>query len=112
MAPHVHAHPILSARELLDRGAEKIWHDHEGEPELQAEMMTVLGSVYHHLNLNQPAVELLRQANALQARQRDVRPVDRATTMAELKGSAEISSRPGVGTQLSLRIPADYYEAL
>jgi tetratricopeptide (TPR) repeat protein len=44
----------------------------------------VLGSVYHHLNLNEPAVELLRQANDLQARQRDVRPVDRATTLAEL----------------------------
>jgi len=74
----------LTARELLDRGAEKIRHDHEDEPDLQAEMMTVLGSVYHHLNLNQPAVELLRQANAIQARQRDVRPMDRATTLAEL----------------------------
>ncbi len=74
----------LTARELLDRGAEKVQQDHEGEPQLQAEMMTVLGAVYRHLGLNQPAIDLLRQASALQSRQRDVRPVDRATTLAEL----------------------------
>ena len=43
----------LTARELLDRGAEKIRDDHGDEPELQAEMMTVLGTVYHHLGLNE-----------------------------------------------------------
>ncbi len=74
----------LTARELLDRGAEKIQHDHAGEPELQAEMMTVLGSVYHHLGLNTSAIDLLRQAQALQERLRTVRPTDRATTQSEL----------------------------
>ncbi len=74
----------LTARELLDRGAEKIQHDHAGEAELQAEMMTVLGSVYHHLGLNESAVELLRQAVSLQQHLREIRPEDRATTLSEL----------------------------
>jgi len=74
----------VTARELLDRGAEKIQNDHADEPTLQAEMMTVLGSVYHHLGLNASAIALLRQASTLQERLRTVGPEDRAETMAEL----------------------------
>lgn len=74
----------VTARELLDRGAEKIQNDHADEPALQAEMMTVLGSVYHHLGLNADAIDLLRQASALQERLRVIGPQDRAETMLEL----------------------------
>lgn len=74
----------LTARELLDRGAEKIRDDHPNEPELQAEMMTVLGTVYHHLGLNDPAIELLRQARAIHARLGTEHPEARAATLLEL----------------------------
>lgn len=74
----------LTARELLDRGAEKIRDDHPNEPELQAEMMTVLGTVYRHLGLEDPAVELLRQARDLHRRLGGGRPEARATTLLEL----------------------------
>lgn len=74
----------VTARELLDRGVDRIREDHPDEPELQAEMMTVLGSVYRHLGLTSQALALLRDAAALGARLPDVREEDKAVTLLEL----------------------------
>jgi serine/threonine protein kinase/Tfp pilus assembly protein PilF len=41
----------VTARELLDRGGEKIEKDLAGEPEVQARMMNVLGDVYYTMGL-------------------------------------------------------------
>jgi len=74
----------VTARELLDAGALRIRLDHPNEPELQAEMMTVLGSVYRQLGLPEQAIELLREAADLQAGLRSVREQERAATLREL----------------------------
>jgi serine/threonine-protein kinase len=41
----------ITARELLDRGAERIETELAGQPEVQAEMMHVVGTVYHTLSV-------------------------------------------------------------
>lgn len=74
----------VTARELLDRGAERIRDDHPDEPALQAEMMTVLGSVYRHLGLSAQALPLLREAAAKGASLPGVREEDKAITLLEL----------------------------
>lgn len=75
----------VTARELLDRGADKIRNDHPDEPEIQAEMMTVLGTVYQHLGLPRPAMELLQEARRIQqAHPGLVPPASVAETLYEL----------------------------
>lgn len=74
----------VTARELLDAGVRRIREDHPDEPELQSEMMTVLGTVYLHLGLPLPALDLLRQASALQERLSTVRPEERLATRLAL----------------------------
>ncbi|MEO7368013.1 MAG: serine/threonine-protein kinase [Gemmatimonadaceae bacterium] len=56
----------LTARELLDRGAARIRSaELAGQPEVQAELMGVLGNVYRTLGLYEPADTLLEQSLAL-----------------------------------------------
>jgi serine/threonine-protein kinase len=52
----------ITARELLDRGAERIESDLADQPELQASMMTVIGDVYRELALYDEAEKLLEAA--------------------------------------------------
>jgi eukaryotic-like serine/threonine-protein kinase len=52
----------VTARELLDNGAERIEQDLEGQPVVQAELMETMGRVYRKLGLYQPARELLQGA--------------------------------------------------
>jgi serine/threonine protein kinase/tetratricopeptide (TPR) repeat protein len=54
-----------SVRALLDAGAERLQKELAGEPELQAEIMTVLGRVYQRLGQHDKAQALLEQALAL-----------------------------------------------
>jgi serine/threonine-protein kinase len=84
----------VTARELLDRGVDRIREDHPDEPELQAEMLTVLGTVYHHLGLHDTALDLLGQAAALQDRLPAVRPDERAATLLELGRALREAGRP------------------
>jgi len=53
-----------TVRNLLDAGAERIQKELAGEPELQAEMLTVIGRVYERLGLHDKAKPLLEQAVA------------------------------------------------
>ena len=53
-----------SVRGLLDAGAERIEKELDGEPELQAEMLTVIGRIYHRLDLDNRARPLLEKAIA------------------------------------------------
>lgn len=64
----------VTARELLDRGAERIAADLGGQPEVQAEMMHVIGEVYGRLGLYSEADTLLHQA--LELRQEILRGDD------------------------------------
>jgi serine/threonine protein kinase/tetratricopeptide (TPR) repeat protein len=54
-----------TVRGLLDAGAARLEKELEGQPELQAEIMTVMGFVYRRLGLNDKAQPLLERALAL-----------------------------------------------
>jgi len=54
-----------TVRNLLDRGAERVRVDLAGQPELQAEMFTVIGRTFERLGLHDKARPLLEQALAL-----------------------------------------------
>lgn len=56
----------ILARELLDRGAERIDADLSGQPELQARMLSVMGRAYYNLSRSDRAVPLLQRAVELQ----------------------------------------------
>lgn len=52
----------VTARELLDSGAERIERDLADQPEVQALMLRVIGEVYHSLGLDRQARPLLERA--------------------------------------------------
>ena len=54
----------ITAREMLDRGAEQIIRDLEDQPELQAELMETMGRAYRNLGLYAPARNLLERSLA------------------------------------------------
>jgi serine/threonine protein kinase len=54
-----------TVRNLLDRGAERVRVDLAGQPELQAEMFTVIGRTFERMGLHDKAQPLLEQALAL-----------------------------------------------
>jgi eukaryotic-like serine/threonine-protein kinase len=59
-----------TVRELVDAGAERVDRELAGQPELQADIMTVIGRVYQRLRLNDKAGPLLEQA-LVRAREAD-----------------------------------------
>ncbi|MGQ0723549.1 MAG: tetratricopeptide repeat protein [Candidatus Eiseniibacteriota bacterium] len=74
----------ITARELLRRGAEKIDGDLADQPEVRAQMMDVVGDVYHSLGLYAEADSLLERAleirSGLHVKDHD----DLATTLQHL----------------------------
>ena len=56
----------VTARDLLSQGAERVGTELEDEPEMQAEMLEVLGQVHRGLMLYEEAVPLLERALAQQ----------------------------------------------
>ena len=56
----------VTAREILDRGAERIGRDLAAEPLVQAQLMRTMGSVYREMGLYAQAQPLLEGAIALQ----------------------------------------------
>ncbi len=52
----------VTAREILDRGAEKIASELAGQPRIQARLMDAVGTIYGKLGLFDQAVPLLEQA--------------------------------------------------
>ncbi len=54
-----------TVRDLLDAGAARIHAELADQPELEAEMLTVMGRVYHHVDADQKAQSLLEQALAI-----------------------------------------------
>ncbi|MEM7415112.1 MAG: serine/threonine-protein kinase [Gemmatimonadota bacterium] len=55
----------ITARELLDAGAERIDEGLAGQPEVQATMLRVIGEVYGSIGLSREGVALLERAAAL-----------------------------------------------
>ncbi|HVG19844.1 MAG TPA: tetratricopeptide repeat-containing protein kinase family protein, partial [Blastocatellia bacterium] len=56
----------ITAREVLDEGAERISRELRNEPEVQARLMYTMGRVYYGVGLLEPADSLLRAALAIQ----------------------------------------------
>jgi serine/threonine-protein kinase len=54
----------VTAREVLDRGAERIRQDLGAQPEAKADLMHTMANVYNRLGLNARAAELAREALA------------------------------------------------
>ena len=52
----------ITARELLDQGAERIEHDLADQPEVQARMMDVMGRVYGSMRLNKESKRLIERS--------------------------------------------------
>ncbi|MEM7587427.1 MAG: serine/threonine-protein kinase, partial [Acidobacteriota bacterium] len=52
----------VTARELLDRGAERLRQELTGQPEVQASMLEVIGGVYRQLGLSSRAETLLQES--------------------------------------------------
>jgi len=74
----------LSARELLDRGAERIRSDLDGQPETRAEILSVLGRISHKLGSYERAEELLTEALRIRERCLGKEHVDVASTLRDL----------------------------
>jgi serine/threonine protein kinase len=81
----------LRARDLLDRGAERVRRELAGQPRLQAQMLSTLGRIYGNLGMYEAGRSLLDDALALQnGSVNEIR--DRATTLALL---GELHRREG-----------------
>ena len=58
----------ITAREVLDNGAERIRHSLTGKPVVRARLMSVIGNAYAGLGLSADAEPLLRESLAMQER--------------------------------------------
>ena len=87
----------ITAREILDKGAERIGTELADQPDVQATLMSTMGQVYTGLGLYPPATALLEESLATRRRHKVGSPVQMADTMDSL---AEV-----------LALSADYDEA-
>ncbi len=113
-APEAGRPDTLRARELLDRGVNRILNDLTQQPDVQARLLTVIGNVYTHLGLYNEADSLLSHALALRTQIKPYNPVDVAEShaaLANLRNSesklAEADSlfRLAIETQRSANTP-------
>jgi eukaryotic-like serine/threonine-protein kinase len=82
----------IRARDLLERGADRIDAELSGQPELQARMLTVIGRAYANLRLRNRAEPLLERALALR---RSVHGEESAWVVAALQELAGVQARNG-----------------
>jgi serine/threonine-protein kinase len=74
----------LSARDLLDRGAERLDDELAAEPATQAELFSVIGKLYFELGLYDEARPLLERALAIQTELHGETHVETAKALGEL----------------------------
>ncbi len=75
---------VVSARELLDRGAAQLEAETSGDPMLRARMMTMLGRTYEGLGLYETAAQVLERALAIQQEQAGTNHQGTIATMHDL----------------------------
>jgi serine/threonine-protein kinase len=80
----------VSAREVLDRGAERVSRELDGRPEVQATLLDTLGRVYDKLGLLERAEPLLRQALARRRETLGSRHPDVALSLAHLADHLQV----------------------
>jgi non-specific serine/threonine protein kinase/serine/threonine-protein kinase len=82
----------ITAREILDKGAERITRELGGQPLTKASLMDTMGTVYHHLGLYEEAETLLEQA--VETRE-DLLGGDTLEVAESLNNLAELYRRQG-----------------
>lgn len=99
----------VTARELLDRGAERVVAELDDQPVLQAQMLHVIGGVYASLGLWSEADTLLHQALDLRRTLYGERHPDVAETLHELGILFELQGRYGDAAEAN-RKAVDIFE--
>ncbi|MGH7527388.1 MAG: serine/threonine-protein kinase, partial [Gemmatimonadales bacterium] len=106
----------ITARALLDRGAERLDTELAAEPELRAEMLAVLGGIYQKLGVYDRARPLLEEALAVRGARLGPRHLDAARSAADLASllyeqgqypRAEKLTRSALAVQRELLGPED-----
>jgi len=92
----------ITAREILDQGAEKIGRELENQPLLQARMMQTIGSIYHKLGLYDEARPLMEQALAISREQLGEEHLGGLSELLRTVGEYE-EARPLIEQALAIR---------
>ena len=74
----------ITAREILDKGAEKIKLELQGQPLVQGKLMNTMGFVYESLGLFDAAQSLLEKALEIRTKALGQEHLDVATTLSDL----------------------------
>jgi serine/threonine-protein kinase len=73
--PNLAPGPPATARDLLDRGAERIAMELQGDPDLRAEMLQVIGVAYQSMGEPLPSIPLLEEAVAIRREAGEAEPL-------------------------------------
>ena len=74
----------ITAREILDKGADKVTRELSGQPTVQGKLMYTMGSVYESLGLFDRAQDLLEKALAVRTKALGPNHTDVGTTLKQL----------------------------
>ncbi len=96
----------ISALDLLNRGAMRIETDLAGQPDVQAEMMLLVGRIYRDLGVYDRAQPLLDRALALRASADGPHSVAAAEAMTELARLWQAKGRPDEAERLQREVLA------
>jgi len=81
--PNAQSASDITAREILDQGASRVFEDLASDPETQASLAMVIGRVYRGLGEYDAAAPLLDSALVVRTRSRSVEPTDLADAYTE-----------------------------
>lgn len=90
----------VTAREILDKASGEIQSGLAKDPEMQAQMMFVMGGVYNNLGLYPKAEELLRESAEIRKRVLGERDPDTVAAMVALARTLEHEGRYGDAEKL------------
>jgi non-specific serine/threonine protein kinase/serine/threonine-protein kinase len=91
----------VTVREILDTGAERIGQDLGGQPEVQARLMSTMGTVYQNLGLYRDSAALYRQSLDVRRRVLGSRDATVATSLHDL-GTLLVISGDHAGAEAAL----------
>src|SRR5262249_51738616 len=81
---------VITARELLDRGAEKVVRDLKHQPVVQAKLLDTIGQLYESIGLYDRAQSLLEEALKLRRQALGDESLDLATSLNHLGALAKL----------------------
>jgi eukaryotic-like serine/threonine-protein kinase len=74
----------VTAREILDKGAERVERELNAQPEVQATLLDTIGNVYHSLGLYDKAIPLLEKSLQIRRETLGTENLDTAQTLYDL----------------------------